>query len=60
MSQEFKPEEYAPPPPPSPPEIGKKVGELIATVLEAPPKLIGAVKDLLDKGAAEVRAGPPK
>jgi len=59
MSEKFKPEEFAPPAPPSPGEIGKRIGELIATVLEAPPKVIGAVKDLLDKGANEIRAGPP-
>lgn len=60
MAQEFKPEEYAPPPPPSPPEILKKVGELLATLMRAPPEAIGVVKNVLDKGAAEVAAGPPK
>jgi len=59
MSEKFKPEEFAPPPPPSPPEILKKVGDLIATVMRAPPEAIGVVKNLLDRGAAEVAAGPP-
>lgn len=59
MSEKFKPEEYAPPAPPSPPEIAKKIGELLATVMKAPPEAIGVVKNLLDKGASEIEKGPP-
>ena len=58
MSEEFKVEKFTPPPPPSPPEIASKVGEVVATVLQAPADALGVVKGFLDRGATEVRKGP--
>jgi len=58
LAEEIKPEKYAPPPPPSPPEIAGKIGDLLATLMRAPPEAIGVVKNLLERGASEVQKGP--
>lgn len=58
MPEKLEAEKYAPPPPPTPPEIANKIAELLAVIMAAPPEAIGTVKDILDRGAAEVKKGP--